>query len=146
MSLQRLYLPVGFSAKPYPIPRFIVKIPMLAICSGWIGKPVSITWDPMKTMVSSSRLVIRAVSNADPVRLHVNFNGASVKDFFWGEGTKGTEQSDVIDIPITNGTNELDVRACKHYPWVGVVGVDVDAYVEVTFEGEFDYSWNDREE
>lgn len=133
---QRLYLPVGLSAKPYPIPRFTVKIPMLAVCSGWIGKPVTITWDPVKTTVSSSRLVIRAISNADPVRVNVNFNGAPVKEFFWGEGTKGTELSDVIDVPIINGTNELGVRACKNYPWVGVVGVDVNVYVEVTFEGE----------
>ncbi len=134
--MQRMYLPVGFSSETYPIPRFTVRIPLLSMCSNWIGKPVSITWDPMKTTVSSSRLVIKAISDADPVIMNVKFNGTKVKEFSWGEGTKGTEQSDVIEVQVTNGTNELEVNACKNYPWIGVVGVNVEAYVEITFEGE----------
>ncbi len=136
MSLQRLYLPVGFSAKPYPIPRFTLKIPLLAKCSSWIGKPVTITWDPTQTTVSSSRLVVKATSNADPVALDVKFNGIVVKSFFWGEGTKGTEQSAVVDIPVNNGANEFEAKTCKNLIWIGVVGVDIEAYIEVIFEGE----------
>jgi len=135
MSLQKLYLPVGLSVKPYPIPRFTATIPYLGWCSTWIGRPISITWDPTKTTISSSRLVIKAKPNADPVAMDINFNGILVKSFFWGEGTKG-EQSDVVDVSIINGTNMFEAKACKHLFWVGVVGVEVDAYLEIMFEGE----------
>jgi len=135
MSLQRLYLPVGFSVKPYPVPRFTATIPLLGFCSSWIGRPVTITWDSAKTTVTSSRLVIKVTPNADPVALDVKFNNVLVKSFFWAEGTKG-EQSDVVDVSIINGTNLFEVKTCKHIGWIGLVGVDVDAYVEVTFEGE----------
>jgi len=134
--LQRLYLPVGLSAKPYPIPRFTVKIPLLASCSAWIGKPVSITWDPTKTTISSSRMVIRAKSDADPVAADFKFNNALTTSFFWGEGTKGTEQTDIVNVSIINGTNLFEGKACKHLYWIGVVGVEVDAYLEIVFEGE----------
>jgi len=136
MSLQRVYLPVGINVKTYPISKFKAVIPLLGGCSGWIGKPVSITWDPTKTTVSSSRLVVKATPNADPVALDVRFNGIDVKSFFWGEGTKGTEQSGIMDVSIINGTNILEVKLCKHTYWIGVVSVDVEAYVEITFEGD----------
>lgn len=132
---QDISSPVGLSVKPYPITRFTVTIPLLGLCSGWIGRPVSITWDPTKTTVTGSRLTVKATPNADPVAMDVEFNNVLVKSFFWGEGAKG-EQSDVIDVPIINGTNLFEAKACKHIGWIGVVGVDVDAYIEVTFEGE----------
>jgi len=135
MSLQRLYIPVGLSVKPYPIPKFTATIPWYASCSSWIGRPVTITWDTAKTTVISSRLVVSATPDKDPVAMDVKFNNVLVKSFFWGEGAKG-EQSDVVDISIINGSNLLEVKTCKHLAWVGVVGVAVDAYVEVTFEGE----------
>ncbi|MBA7688207.1 hypothetical protein ES703_96686 [subsurface metagenome] len=50
-------------------------------------------------------------------------------------GIRG-EQSDVVDVSIINGTNLLEAKTCKHLAWVGVVDVDVNAYVEITFEGE----------
>jgi len=121
--------------KPYPIPRLTVTIPLIGWCSGWVGRPVTITWDSAKTTVTSSRLVVKVTPNKDPVALDVNFNNVLVKSFFWGEGTKG-EQSDVVDVSIINGTNIFEAKGCKHLYWVGMVGFDVDAYVEVTFEGE----------
>ena len=136
MSLQRLYLPVGLSVKQYHIPNFKAIIPLLGSCSAWTGKPISITWDPTKTTVSSSKLVIKAKPNADPVALDIKFNDILAKSFFWGEGTKGTEQSDIIDVSLINGTNIFQAKTCKHLYWIGVVGVDIEAYVEVTFEGE----------
>lgn len=136
MSLQRVYLPVGINVKTYPISKFKVVIPLLGGCSAWIGRPVSIIWDPTKTTVSSSRLVVKTKPNADPVALDVKFNGIVVKSFFWGEGTKGTEQSGIMDVSIINGTNLLEAKACKHLYWIGVVSVDVEAYVEITFEGD----------
>lgn len=139
MSFQRLYLPVGLSARTYQIPRFAITIPFWppqVLCSGWTGKPVSISWDSTKTTILSSRLFVKAHSNGDPIDFKVNFNGVEVKHFTWGEGTKCTEKSDVIDIQIIEGLNELEVRACKQYPWLAAVTVSVEAYVEVTFEGE----------
>jgi len=130
-----LELPVGLSIKSYPTPRFTATIPWYASCSSWIGRPITITWDTAKTTVTSSRLVVSATPNKDPVAMDVKFNGTLVKSFFWGEGAKG-EQSDVVDVSIINGSNLFEVKTCKHLAWVGVVGVDVDAYVEVTFEGE----------
>jgi len=142
MSLQRLYIPVGFSAKAYPIPSFTAIIPMLSGCSGWIGKSKIITWDPLKTTVASSRLVITAHAKNDPIDFNVKFNGLDLRSFFWGEGTKCTEQSDIIDVQIVNGSNLLEVDACKHLPWIGVASVDVEAYIEVVFEGEIpETSW-----
>jgi len=128
-------IPADLSVKPYPIPRFTVTIPLLGACSDWVGRPVTITWDQTKTTVTSSRLVIRATPNKDPVAMDVKFNDVLVKSFFWGEGAKG-EQSDIVDVSIINGANLFEAKACKHIGWVGVVGVDVDAYVEVNFEGE----------
>ena len=139
MSLQRLYIPVGISVKPYQIPAFTASTPFMpvpTVCSGWIGKPVSITWDPVNTTISSSRLVIKAHAKNDPMDMWVRFNKADLKRFFWGEGTKCTEQSDVIDVSIINGTNLLEVYACKMLPWIGVASIDIKAYIEVTFEGE----------
>ena len=127
--------PVELSVKPYPITRFTLKIPYFASCSSWVGRPISITWDPTKTTVTDSKLIIKATPNADPVAMDIKFNDILVKSFFWGEGAKG-EQSDVIDVPVINGTNLLEAKSCKHIGWIGVVGVDVDAYIEVTFEGE----------
>lgn len=136
MSLQRLYSPLGFATRNYPVTRFDIKIPLLSTCSATMVKPVTITWDPLKTSVISSRLVIKAHANADPTDVYIKFNGVEIKTFFWGEGTRCTEQSDVIDVPILNGSNKVEVRTCKHYPWLGVVSVYVDAYVAVSFEGE----------
>lgn len=136
MSLQRLYGPVGFATKNYPVPSFAISIPLLSICSGTMARPVTITWDPVKTSVISSRFVIKAHAKADPTNVYVNFNDVRIKTFFWGEGTRCTEQSDVIDVPINNGSNKVEVSACKNFPWLGVVGVDVDVYIEVSFEGE----------
>jgi len=135
MQYQVISSPVGFFVKPYPIPRFSVKIPLLGICSGWIGRPISVTWDPMKTTVSGSRLIIKATPSADPVAMDVNFNDTLVKSFWWGEGAKG-EQSEVVDVSVINGTNLFEAKACKHIGWVGTVDIDIDAYLEVTFEGE----------
>jgi len=132
---QAISSPVGLSAKPYPIPRLTVTIPLLGFCSGWIGRPVTITWDPVNTTVTGSRLVIKATPNADPVAMDAKFNDILVKSFFWGEGAKG-EQSDIVDVSINNGSNLFEAKACKHIGWIGVVGVDVEAYVEVTFEGD----------
>jgi len=132
---QAISSPVGLSVKTYPIPRVTVTIPLLGFCSGWIGRPVSITWDPEKTTVTGSKLVIKATPNADPVAMDVEFNDILVKSFFWGEGAKG-EQSDVVDVPIINGTNLFEAKGCKHIGWIGIVGFNVDAYLEVTFEGE----------
>lgn len=130
-----MYIPVGFSIKPYYISSLTATIPLLASCSSWTGRPVTITWDPVKTTVVGSRLVMRATPSADPVYMDVKFNDAPVKRFFWGEGAKG-EQSDVVAVSIINGTNLLEAMACKNVGWIGVVDVKVDAYVEVTFEGE----------
>lgn len=139
MSMQRLYLPVGFDAKPYPIPPFQLVIPWLGTCSERVNKPVTITWDPLKTTVVKSSLVIKARTSEDPVGLRIYFNDAQVREFIWWEGTKGEEKSDVINVSIINGANTVGAHACRQYvpfPWVGVVSVDVDAYVEVTFTGE----------
>lgn len=137
MAARALYLPRGLEARAYPIPTFTVPIGMWSECSGWIGKPVTIKWDEAKTTVTGARLVITRVhSDRDPVDLRVNFNGAEVRHFFWGEGTKCTAQSDVVDVTLVNGINQLEARACKHYYWLGTVSTSVSAYVEVTFEGE----------
>jgi len=128
-------LPVGLSVKPYPVPRFTVTIPLLGFCSGWVGRPVSITWDPMKTTVTASRLMIKVKPSADPVAMDIKFNDTIVKSFWWGEGAKG-EQSDLVDVPVINGTNLFEAKGCKHIGWIGIVDFDVDAYLEVTFEGE----------
>ena len=139
MSMQRLYLPVGFSAKPYPIPPFKLVIPWLGTCSDRVNKPVTITWDPLKTTVVSSNLVIKARTSEDPVGLKIYFNDVEVRTFIWWEDTKDEEKADVIGISIINGGNTVGAYACRQYvpfPWVGVVSVDVDAYVEVTFTGE----------
>jgi len=139
VSTQKLYLPVGFDAKPYPIPPFQLVIPWLGTCSERVNKPVTITWDPLKTTVVSSNLVIRARTSEDPVGLKIYFNGAEVRQFIWGEGAKGEEKSDVIGVSIINGANTVGAYACRQYmplPWIGVVSVDVDTYVEVTFTGE----------
>ncbi len=148
MSLQMRALPVGLGVKPYPIPPFTVPIALGGLCSVWIGKTVTITWDPAKTTVSSARLIIKAHALNDPIDFKVNFNGVEVRHFYWGEGTKCTEQSDVIDVPIINGTNKLEARACKSYYWPWMAHVDVvEAYIEVTFEGEepeknwWEYFW-----
>ena len=133
--MQRLYIPVGFSTKPYPIPRFTATIPLIGFCSAWIGRPVTITWDPTKTTVTSSRLIVKVTPSADPVAMDIKFNNILVKSFFWSEGTKG-EQSDVVDVQILNGTNIFEAKGCKHIGWIGMVGFNVDAYVEVIFEGE----------
>lgn len=137
--MQRMYLPVGFSVKPYPIPAFTASTPFMpvpTVCSGWIGRVVPITWDPTKTTISSSRLVIEAHAKNDPMDMWVRFNKTDLRRFFWGEGTKGTTQSDVIDVSIINGSNLLEVFACKMYPWIGVASIDIKAYIEITFEGE----------
>ena len=128
-------IPADLSVKPYPIPSFTLIIPWPSSCSSTMQKPVTITWDPVKTSVSSARLVISATPNKDPVALVAKFNGSIVKEFFWGEGTKG-EQTAVVDVPIINGSNTFSARTCKHLPWVGIVNVNVSAHVEVTFEGE----------
>ncbi|GAG77725.1 unnamed protein product, partial [marine sediment metagenome] len=26
----------------------------------------------------------------------------------------------IIEVPIINGANKIEVRACKRYPWLGV--------------------------
>ena len=138
---------VALVVKSYPIPPFTATIPLLGGCSGWIGKSKLITWDPLKTTVTSSRLVIKAHAKNDPIDFNVKFNGIDVKSFFWGEGTRCTEQTDIIDVQIVNGANLLEVDACKHIPWIGVASVDVDAYIEVNFEGEvpeedwWEYFW-----
>ena len=139
MSMQRLYLPAGFSAKPYPIPSFKLVIPWIGPCSDRVNKPVTITWDPTKTSVERASLIVKARTSEDPVGLKIYFNDNEVREFIWWEGTKGEEKSDVIDVPITNGTNTVGVYACKQYvpfPWVGIVNVNVDTYIEVTFAGE----------
>lgn len=142
MSLQTLYIPVGFTAKPYPIPPFTAIIPLLGGYSGWIGRTKIITWDPLKTTVSSAHLVIKAHAKNDPIDFQVKFNGVNVRSFFWGEGTRCTEQSDIIDVSIVNGSNLLEVNAYKRYFWPGVASVDVEAYIEVVFEGEIpETSW-----
>ena len=139
MSTQNLYLPVGFSAKPYVIPSFKLVIPWMGACSDRVNKPVTITWDPTKTSVERASLVIKARTSEDPVGLMIYFNDAETRQFIWGEGAKNEEKSDVIDVSIINGVNTVGVHACKQYlpfPWVGVVNVDVDTYIEVTFTGE----------
>ena len=130
-------LPRGLAIRTYPIPTFKAPIPLLGECSGWIGKPVTISWDESKTTVTGARLVINRVhSDRDPIDLKVNFNGVEARHFFWGEGTKCTDQSDIVDVVIVNGFNKFEARACKHYFWPGFVKTTVSAYVEVTFEGE----------
>jgi len=136
MSLQKLYSPLGLATKNYPVTRFDVKIALLSACSATIVKPVTITWDPLKTSVTSAQLVMKAHSNADPTDVYIKFNGVEIKIFQWGEGTRCTEQSDIIEVPIINGANKIEVRTCKRYPWIGVVSVYVDAVVTVNFEGE----------
>jgi len=106
-------------------------------CSGWNKAMVEVTWDTTKTTVTGMRLVIlRAYSDRDPIDLKVRLNGTEVFHFFWGEGTKGTVKSDVRDVTINNGSNTIEVRACKHYYWPGNVHTDVAGYLEVTYEGE----------
>jgi len=139
MSMQRLYLPVGFSVTPYPVPPFKLVIPWLGTCSDRVNKPVTITWDPLKTTVVSSSLVIKARTSEDPVGLMVYFNDAELRQFIWGEGAQDEEKSDVINVSIINGLNTVGAHACKQYlpfPWAGVVNVDVETYLEVTFTGE----------
>lgn len=135
---QKLYLPLGLAVEDYHIPTFTAKIPWLwPACSGWIGKPVTIPWDETKTTVTSASLVLTRIhSDGDPVDVWVRFNGEQVRYFLWGEGTKCTDQSDVIEVPLLNGLNLLEVYACKQYHWPAVVTVSVSAYVEVTYEGE----------
>ena len=130
---------VGLEVTAYPIPTFTAKIPWspIRLCSGWIGKSTPVKWDEARTTITSARLVLTRVhSNGDPVDVWVRFNGAEVRRFSWGEGTKCTDRSDIIDVPLLNGPNLLEVEACKLYPWFGVVNVSVSAYIEVTFEGE----------
>ena len=137
MSLQRLYLPVDLVVKIYHVPAFTASAPFwpLSLCSGWVGGIASITWDPTKTTISSSRLVISATARNDPMDMWASFNKTSLRRFLWGEGAKG-EQSDVFDVSIINGTNLLEVYACKLYPWLGVASIDVKAYVEITYTGD----------
>jgi len=87
----------------------------------------------------SSSLVIRARTSEDPVSLEIYFNDVEVRQFIWGEGAKGEEKTDVIDVSIINGVNTVGAHACKQFvpfPWVGTVNVSVEAYIEVTFTGE----------
>ena len=126
---------VGLFVNTYPIPGFTLIIPWPSSCSPHMEKTVTITWDPLKTTVTSARLVISATPNKDPVALVAKFNNSKVKEFFWGEGTKG-EQTAVVDVSIINGSNTFSAQTCKHLPWVGIVNVNVSAHVEVTFEGE----------
>ena len=135
--MQRLYIPVGLAIKSYPIPAITAKTSYwpLPLCSGWIGSFVPITWDENKTMISSSRLVISATAKQDPMDMWVKFNGTKLRRFLWEEGAKG-KQSDVIDVSIINGSNLLEVYACKMYPWLGVASIDVKAHIEITYTGE----------
>lgn len=148
MSLQRLYLPVGLETKTYSIPTFVAKIPwwILPACSGFVARSKEITWDEATTTVTNARLVITRVhSDGDPIDVWVRFNGTDLKRFLWKEGTKCTEKSDIIDVPLLNGQNILEIYACKMYPWIGIVTVTVSAYIEVTFDGEIPESpwWNE---
>jgi hypothetical protein len=139
MSIQKLYLPVGYSAKPYPVPTFKLVIPWLGTCSERVNKPVTITWDSSKTTIESSSLVINATTSEDPVGLRIYFNDEEVRQFIWSEGDKGEVKSDIIDVPIVNGVNKVGAYSCRQYmpfPWIGVVNVNVDTYVLVTFTGE----------
>ena len=127
------------ASQNYPIPTFVAKTPWSPIptmCSGWIGKTVTIPWDEAETTITGARLVLTRIhSDRDPVDAFVRFNGEDLRRFTWGEGTKCTDQADIFEVPLLNGVNLLEVEACKQWPWPGVVNVSVSAYVEATFEG-----------
>lgn len=140
--MMRLVYPSQAVVKKYsiPIPRF--RIGYWDLCSSRQPGIATITWDTSKTTVTGAVLVLTAVSDHGAVLLDGAFNEVAIPTLTWEDGEEGQIRTFTKAVDLRNGTNLLEVWACK-IPWLGLVRWlgeaylnILDSYIEVTFEGE----------
>jgi hypothetical protein len=124
--------------KQFPLTIAPVGIAWWQECSGVKSVAVTLNWDPTKTTVKSGRLVMIMVSNHGEVWFDAGFNKVLLPEIIWLEGEHEVQKTWINDVTPINGTNLIEVWACKNVIWYPEdVGVTIQqAYLEVTFEGE----------
>ena len=123
-----------------PIPKF--RIGYWDLCCSRQAGIATITWDTAKTTVTGATFVLSVLCDHGAVVLDGALNGEAIPTQTWADGEEGQVRTCTKSFDIRNGTNLVEIWACK-IPWLGLVRwlgeaylTVLDCYIEVTFEGE----------